>query len=262
MAYEWITDDILRYLQRYGVSYVEWEGWRERAAYGPASRHFTPVGLVNHHTAGTDWYNPERLLTKCNFYIRPDGTVFVLSAGHQADSGMGDPNVLGRVRNDMPPQPPRDYTSSDRINGNQWFVDIEVGHWGMGEPIPEVQRDALIKLNAAICDYYDWRPEYRLIGHKEWTRRKVDPRWEYDGQPDLMEYIRRDTVELLDNTREAIIMEYLKADLHAMVDAAFEVGGAEGNEAWWHNDFIDKLEDFTPDAVRNELKYLYRELFD
>lgn len=199
MTYEWIGTDILQYLKKYEVNYIEWEDWETRARYGPDLRDFTPIGLINHHTAGTDYYNPERLLTKCNFYVSPDGVTFILSAGYQADSGYGDPTVVERMVDDGPILPPTDTVHSQRINGNPFFVDIEVGHWGMGEPIPVIQRDELIRLNAAICDYYEWDPNTRLIGHKEWTRRKVDPRWSFNGEPDKMEYIRRDTVEMMES---------------------------------------------------------------
>lgn len=203
MAYNWLTQ-LPRYLNKWGANWAPIDGWETRAAYGPELRPYTPVGLINHHTAGTDYYDPMRLLTKCNLYISPDGETYLISAGYQADSGMGDPNALMRVRNDQPPQPPGDYTSEDRINGNPWFIDIEVGHWGDGSPIPEPQRNELILVNAAIMDMQQWGPATRLIGHLEWTRRKIDPRWSWQGEPDSMDAIRADTARLLERSRMPI----------------------------------------------------------
>lgn len=255
--YEWIPPKLIGELLAYGCTVVQWAGWSTRAAYGPEVRPFTPVGLVNHHTAGRADYDPARLLTKCNLYVSPEGVTYVLAAGYQADSGMGDPNALYRVRNDQEPQAPRDFTADDRINGNPWFIDVEVGHLGDGSPIPKVQRDELVRVDAAVCSLYGWDAATRLIGHKEWTRRKVDPRWSYQGKLDTMEDLRFDVVSLMEDT----VVKYLKADLHAMVAAAFDVGGAQGDEAWWHS-FIDDLESYTPEEVQAELFYLYRELFN
>ena len=230
MAYEWLPENITDYLAKYSCTFVEWEGWYSRAAYGEDERDFTPVGLVNHHTAGTNDYDPARLLTKCNFYISPVGVTYLLAAGYQADTGMGDPNVLARVRNDQPPTAPQDARPSDRINGNPWFIDIEVGHWGDGSPIPEVQRDELIRVNAAVCDMYGWDPRTRLIGHKEWTRRKIDPFWSFNGSVDMMEDIRSDTVDLIESKRNGMP----ETQWHQMIDALFE-GSDEfnGDPNYW-----------------------------
>ena len=231
VAYDWMPENILDYLVKYECTFVEWEGWYSRAAYGPDERRFTPEGLINHHTAGTNDYDPARLLRKCNFYISPVGVTYLLAAGYQADTGMGDPNVLMRVRNDQEPLPPQDRYPEDRINGNPWFIDIEVGHWGDGSPIPEVQRDELIRVNAAVCDMYGWAPEVKLLGHKEWTRRKIDPRWSFNGQPDTMEHIRGDTVSLIESKREFMP----KQQWFQMIDALFEgrPDVFEGNPNYW-----------------------------
>jgi hypothetical protein len=42
--------------------------------------------------------------------------------------------------------------------------------------MPAVQEEAMITMWAAICDYMGWTHN-RLVGHTEYTRRKIDPRW-------------------------------------------------------------------------------------
>ena len=63
-----------------------------------------------------------------------------------------------------------------------------------------------------------------------------------------------------DDYKQEVFMEFLKAQLHALVDSAFAVGGAEGNEEWWHT-YIDELESTTPEDARLNFVDLFNELF-
>ena len=238
MAYNW-----LEYLPFTLTDWgVDWEGygdWETQAAAYPGTVNYTPEGVLNHHTASTNWYPKHKLTTKCNLYIDPAGKVWIMSLGYQADSGMGDPNVLMRVRNDQPISRPLDFTVASRINGNPWFIDIEVGHPGDGTPIPTVQRDALVQCNAAICDMMGWDPATRVLGHKEWTRRKIDPRWWFRGGIDEMEDIRNDTVVVLE---EGGLMP--RVLFEKMIRALFAADGEfQGDPNYW----IDLID--TPDNV-------------
>jgi hypothetical protein len=125
--------------------------------------------------------------------------VVVLNAGWAFDSGNGDRKVLAAVQADQPvPAPSDTYNGSGNpagsnpgVGGNAWFIDNEVQHLGNGTYIAAAQRDALIRSNAAICEHMGWNPATRLIGHREWTTRKVDPRW--GGFANPMPLIRQDT---------------------------------------------------------------------
>ena len=209
MQLSWLADA----LRAEGLTVVEHTGWADRSMR--PFNEFSPVALLNHHTAGSSiltdypgppYYRDTSLQTKCNVTIRGDGTVVVLNAGWAADSGYGDRLVLNAVQADRPLPPPTDtYTSTSpevvpggsnpgRL-GNAWFIDIEVQHLGNGDPIAAVQREALIRSNAAICRRMGWDPRTRVIGHREWTKRKTDPRWDGDTNP--MPGIRADTYQRL-----------------------------------------------------------------
>ncbi len=176
---------------------VEYGGWETRQVE-PNGRAYTPVGILNHHTAPPVPYPLNKLLFKCNITITPDGSVCLLNAGYAYDSGLGDPHVLARARADQPPQSPTDTTDADRINGNPWWVDVEVQHPGDGSVLPPEQYHALLVVNAALCEWFDWNPATRLLGHREWTRRKIDPRW--NGTANPMPGIRSDTQSIMEAT--------------------------------------------------------------
>lgn len=182
-----------------GLTVVEYSGWKTRTMR-PESN-FQPAALLNHHTAGssvlTDYPNPpywsdSSLADRCNVTIRPDGTVVTLNAGYAYDSGKGAPEVLNAVLNDQPLPNLTNLTST--LNGNPYFIDIEVQHLGDGSPIHPPQYEALIATNAAICKHMGWDPATRLIGHREWAPdRKTDPRW--DGYSNPMPDIRQATTD-------------------------------------------------------------------
>ncbi len=199
MTYEWLTG-LPAALDKWGVDWVGVGDWQNHAAQYPPARDYTPVALVNHHTAGTDRYDPPRLANKCNLYIDPDGLTHLLSLGYQYDTGYVDELVLADIRSGVPPRQPTDRTADDRVLGNQWCIDIEVGHWGLGQPIPKVQRDALILVNAAIVDMQQWTVDVNLTDHKGMTRRKIDVNWTNPdtGLIDTMAQIRADTRQLLE----------------------------------------------------------------
>jgi hypothetical protein len=214
-----------------GLTVVEHTGWKTRTMR-PFSD-YTPVGLLNHHTAGssilTDYPNPpywsnSSLETKCNYTIRPDGVVSVLNAGWAFDSGYGDRKVLAAVQADQPAPAPTDtYNSSGNPAGsnpgllmNRWYIDVEVQHRGDGTYIADVQRDALIRSNVAICAYMGWNPATRLIGHRESTTRKIDPRW--SGFTNPMPQIRTDTGDA---------MALSETDLKAIRAVVVDVLGGE-----------------------------------
>jgi len=225
-------------LRAEGLSVEEHDGWENRTKK-PFER-FTPVGLINHHTAGSKvlpnypdppFYKNKSLEGKCNLTIRPDGVVVVLNAGVAADSGYGDRKVRDALQVGAPaPSPSDTYNRKGRpsgenpgVGGNNWFIDIEVQHLGNGDPIVAVQREALIVTNAAICKKMDWDPLIRIIGHRDWTTRKVDPRWDGDVNP--MPGITANTMTRMEDDMTPEQAKQLK-EVHALLTSPMMGPGA------------------------------------
>jgi hypothetical protein len=230
-----------------GLTVIEHTGWKTRTMR--PFDDYTPVGLLNHHTAGssvlTDYPNPpyyrnSSLEDKCNITIRGDGTVVVLNAGWAFDSGNGDRKVLAAVQADQPvPAPSDTYNASGNpagsnpgVGGNAWFIDNEVQHLGNGTYIADAQRDALIRSNAAICTHMGWNPATRLIGHREWTTRKVDPRW--SGFTNPMPQIRQDTQGAMDMPLTQDDLNAIEARMRAVVGPTGTITDLNGNPRPFH----------------------------
>ena len=182
--------------------------WTEHAARHEGERDYVPQGLVNHHTASvsnypaTPWYPVDRLRTKCNVNIKPDGVVYLISSGYQYDTGYGDRHVLEAVAaGDVPPRPTDTYASGQPggtnpgVLMNSWYMDVECDHPGDGRPITAEQYESLVLFNAGVLLEKGWNINH-LIGHKESTRRKIDPFWNEDRNS--MDAIRLDTLKVME----------------------------------------------------------------
>lgn len=206
-------DHVVARARHAGLEVVKFDGWRRRTSRASTKANggrYQPVGVIDHHTAPPVPFPLERLKDKCNISIRhPDGAVCLLNSGWAHDSGWGDRLVLAAVRADSRlPRPTDTYKktrpqpvpggSNPAILGNPFFVDIEVQHLGNGSPLLDVMRAALIVTNAAICEFMEWDPQTRVIGHREWTKRKTDPKW--DGTSNPMGEIRADTARQMGST--------------------------------------------------------------
>ncbi len=177
---------------------VKLKGWRTRTN-PPKSKanggKFQPIGVIDHHTAPPVPGNLVKLSEKCNISIRhPDGAVCLLNSGWAYDSGWGDGLVLAAVKADAAlPRPTDTYDTlnpdpipggkNPGVLGNPFFIDIEVQHLGDKSPLLEVMERALVVTNAALCEFMGWNPKTRVIGHREWTKRKIDPRWNGGSNP-------------------------------------------------------------------------------
>ncbi|MBB5121150.1 hypothetical protein FHS36_004602 [Streptomyces eurocidicus] len=104
--------------------------------------------------------------------ITKNGDVYLISAGRANHAGSGDSSVLAAVINERSTPDPDD-TDTD---GNAHFYGFECVNVGDGsDPWPEAQLDAIERASAAICRAYGWSAA-SVIGHKEWTDQKIDPR--------------------------------------------------------------------------------------
>ncbi|MDG4857368.1 N-acetylmuramoyl-L-alanine amidase [Streptomyces sp. T-3] len=183
MATPLTASALVKALKAEGVTVVEHNGWRthnrnHKGAWGPVN------GVVIHHTVtrGTD--NTVRICHDghadlpgplCHGVIAKDGTVHLIGHGRANHAGTGDPDVLHAVRTeDYDKNPPR--PSRNNTDGNAHFYGFECENLGDGkDPWPDVQLDAIERTAAAICRAHKWTAR-SVIGHKEWTNTKTDPR--------------------------------------------------------------------------------------
>jgi peptidoglycan hydrolase-like protein with peptidoglycan-binding domain len=149
-------------LRAAGLTVREAPGWESRG-----TTTFNPVGVMWHHTAtGTNW--TDQSLTNflvngrqdlagplCHLQLNRDGSYVVIAAGRANHAGSGSwPGIT---------------------TGNTSFIGIEAANNGVGEEWPAAQLDAYHRGTAAIVKHINGSVD-NVIGHKEWTKRKIDPR--------------------------------------------------------------------------------------
>ena len=194
MAAALSNDRLLAALKAEGCKVVERAGWRTRRR--PASTGgFGPInGVMIHHTVTSGAaINSVTLCERghaslpgplCQGVIAKDGTVYLISNGRANHAGGGDPAVLSKVQNesynrDTLLRPTKG--NANGTGGNDNFYGFECINLGNGrDPWPEKQRDAIVRASAAILRAYggpaDGWTAKSVIGHKEWSNDKIDPR--------------------------------------------------------------------------------------
>jgi hypothetical protein len=181
MANPMTAAQLVSALKRWGVTVIEHAGWETNnrnhvGAWGPVH------GSMVHHTASSDGmgivelcYNGRSDLQGplCTGVIAKNGTVYLVGNGRANHAGSGSTAALNSVIDDDPvPYPP----GPDAVDGNARFYGWEAVNLGDGkDPWPEVQLDAIARVQAAVCEYHTWSAQ-SVIGHLEWTARKIDPR--------------------------------------------------------------------------------------
>lgn len=176
-------DTLLKALAGEGCEVVEHEGWRERNRNhkGPWGEVY---GVMIHHTvtSGTDASvqlcidgHPALPGPLAHGVIDKEGRVHLIGHGRANHAGRGDSRVLAAVIEEeykfVPPQP----TRMD-VDGNRHFYGFECINLGDGrDEWPHAQLDGMARASAALCQVHGWS-EKSVIGHKEWTHTKIDPR--------------------------------------------------------------------------------------
>ncbi|GKQ35663.1 peptidoglycan-binding protein [Streptomyces sp. A012304] len=180
MAEPLSADALVSALRAEGVAVVEHTGWRtnnrnHKGGWGPVN------GVIIHHTVTTGTsatvnlcFNGHSSLPGplCHGVIAKDGTVHLVGHGRANHAGTGDPDVLAAVRAERSlPAPDRRTT-----DGNAHFYGFECVNLGDGkDPWPAAQLEAIVRASAALCRAHGWSAR-SVIGHKEWTSAKIDPR--------------------------------------------------------------------------------------
>jgi len=152
---------------------------------------FIPQGVIIHHTGGS--ITRERVNKDLLVHGRPDlrgplvqvginrdGTAVWITNGRAQHAGIGDGEVLRYVQGvptasslSVKVTPKKDDTY-----GNSHFLGIELQNSGSeNDTFPQVQWERAVAIAAMWCKAFRWHA-MRVIGHKEWTSRKVDPNFE------------------------------------------------------------------------------------
>ncbi|WP_181794332.1 peptidoglycan-binding protein [Streptomyces sp. WELS2] len=180
MAQPMSAAKLLEVLRAEGLTVHEVRDWRHhnRNAKGP----WGPVnGVMIHHTVTSGTENSVNICYDgyaglpgplCHGVIDKDGHVHLVGNGRANHAGLGDSDVLRAVVNET--RLPQDNQAD--VDGNRHFYGFECVNLGDGkDPWPEVQKEAIEKVSAAICRHHGWS-ERSVIGHKEWQPGKQDPR--------------------------------------------------------------------------------------
>lgn len=152
------------------------------ARVDPRPGSFNPIGILLHHTANPQHGDlPSLHLLQhgradlagplVQLGAGREGTIASVCDGRANHAGRGSDVVAARVRADVEPAAP----GPDNTDGNNLFIGIEIENAGDGhDPYPPRQLDHVVDTCVALCVHFGWSAN-RVIGHKEWTRRKPDP---------------------------------------------------------------------------------------
>lgn len=164
-----------------GLVTHEQAGWQTRGRSTGGYGVDAPNHVMVHHTASpphTDGQADVNYIVSgspvkpvANLYLSRKGEVWVCAAGATNTNGAGSAPWAGGMVPD------------NRMN--EYAIGIEAANNGTGEPWPEVQQDAYVRLVAALCNHYRI-PVGFVRGHCEWApARKIDPagpsRWAASG---------------------------------------------------------------------------------
>lgn len=180
--------DFAHILERAGVPFVERGDWRTRVRPGT----FRPEAVMIHHTASTGFDATLKVVTHgrpdlngplCNIFVAR-GKCYLISAGRANHAGAGSRNVLDWMRKNSPPTDTaaKRGLTDDFTGANGLFVGFEILSPGKpGVTISDADLDVTIRATAAILRNLRHPHASHMIGHAEWTRRKVDPQFGLGG---------------------------------------------------------------------------------
>ncbi|CAO0834150.1 N-acetylmuramoyl-L-alanine amidase domain-containing protein OS=Streptomyces microflavus OX=1919 GN=Smic_81160 PE=4 SV=1 [Streptomyces microflavus] len=179
MATPMTADQFVKALEDEGVDVKEYKSWRthnrnHKGAWGPVH------GVVIHHTAGSNslalCYGGMMGLPGplCHTHLAKSGVASMLSAGRANHAGTFAQNAYSAMLNESSTHPRP--SSSEPVDGNRYTYGIEIENLGNGKDFyTKKQYDAAVRWAAAICRFHGWGAD-SVIGHKEGTTRKIDPK--------------------------------------------------------------------------------------
>ena len=161
-----MSKDLVKHLREWGLKVTPEPNWRNRSANGG----FAPRAVFVHHDASStssgNWGARNIIVNGrpgipgplAQFVLARDGQVLVVSQNRANHAGTGGPKV-GIPAN----------------SGNYYAWGIEAANNGVGEKWTKKQLNAYYRLCAALLAYMGTKDVEKVIGHKEWTSRKIDP---------------------------------------------------------------------------------------
>ncbi|MFP8960043.1 N-acetylmuramoyl-L-alanine amidase [Streptomyces nanhaiensis] len=263
MATPLSADRALRAFRDEGLTIREYGLWRSHNR-----NHKGPWGGVNgvviHHTAGRDslrlCYEGTSGLPGplCHSHLSKTGVVTMVGWGRCNHAGTFAQNAHDAVVAERSAHPRPD--SAEPVDGNRHYYGIEVENLGDGRDwYPSVQYDAAVRWAAALCRAHGWTAQ-SVIGHKEGTRRKIDPRGPV-GRPDGpafdMDRFRRDVQQRLDgaaSSSEESDVAISDADAKKIARAVWETDGIVGVS--WGS---ETNPEWKPESVVNHIGEVTRE---
>jgi len=154
--------DAVEALQQVGLSVSGYGDWENRSN-GNA---FQPEGLIFHHDATPIGPSPSvknymwetaSIRPACHFWVDLNGAWWVGCANGANHAGVGEGWGIVPIN-----------------GGNRYTFGVETDHT-VNETWTAVQYDSIVRGFAAICRRFGWNPGNRVMGHKEYTSRKIDP---------------------------------------------------------------------------------------
>lgn len=211
-----IPESIADHLRATGVPVIEERGWLSRGYDFKAGI----IGGMQHHwgakSAGWDAIKAGHAFPRdawqdrpghtggglrsdgrinCNvFSDRGTGAIHFIAAGvANYSSGWGNLQVFNEVKSNTFPGRTAHQRGllTNTIIGNGYFVNFEAEHAGDGSPMPPYQERNIAIFWSVLLRELDL-DVMQLIGHNEWTNRKIDPRWSGPGSrmPSLRDQIK------------------------------------------------------------------------
>lgn len=173
-------------LEAEGVNVTGYENWKTHGRDSATGKTFGPAnGVVIHHTAGTSslslCYNGTSSLPGplCHTHLSKTAVASMLSVRRANHAGSFAQNAHDAVLAEDSVHPYPD--SAEPVDGNDHYYGIEIENKGDGnDRYPWKQYVAAVKWATAICRHHGWT-ENSVIGHKEGTRRKIDPKGPVQG---------------------------------------------------------------------------------
>ncbi|WP_063786005.1 N-acetylmuramoyl-L-alanine amidase [Streptomyces sp. MMG1533] len=184
MAAPLSADRLLATLRAEGVKVSERSGWRTHNRNSKGS--WSDLnGIVIHHTAGRDslalcWSGTDALPGPlCHTHLAKSGVATMVGYGRTNHAGTFAQNAFNAMRDEASVHPRPD--AAEPVDANARTYGIEIENLGDGkDPYPDVQYGQAVRWAAAICRAHGWSAD-SVIGHKEGTRRKIDPSFGMDA---------------------------------------------------------------------------------